>query len=228
MVIKKFEEFNLRNEMVDYFLLNLNAPISESKDENIKTTVNEIVNDLNLDSKMSSTFEYGVILFLPIVSKLITNTALNTPTDEKSLILLTLSALAVIYLEENKSNEILKKDTKSILEELKLRGIGNGIVDKVSVCIKSIKNIFQIIGKYTHKTIKNITDIFVNYSVPILNSIISLIMKYGLDLNNLSNNLLILSAGITSSVAKNGIKILIDKLFNKPKDNPEKLIHEKT
>ena len=77
----------------------------------------------------------------------------------RSIVMISLSAIAVIYLEEKDSKLNgeerleMERETKSLLMELKLSGIGNGIVKKISESIKSIKNILNIILKHLGKAI---------------------------------------------------------------------------
>ena len=67
------------------------------------------------------------------------------------VVLLTTCSLSIIYLEEKKcktpqEEDQLTLDSKSMLEELRMMGLGNGIVKMIVKSLKSIKNVFNLIG----------------------------------------------------------------------------------
>ena len=123
------------------------------------------------------------------------------------------------YLESKKGkvNLKLEKEIKNLLEELKLRGIGNGIVKKLTECLKALNNIFIILLKNTYKTIESFIDMFSYTSilVPILGAITTLVSKNNYNLDTFSNSFISLGIGITTLTAKHGLNWLIDKLKSK-------------
>jgi hypothetical protein len=139
--------------------------------------------------------------------------------------------LGIIYLEEKKTRsqkeeEELTKDSKSMLEELKLKGIGNGIVKKIIKSIKSIKNVFSKIGEYLGKVTLGIVDMFAYTSllIPVMNGIMAIINKYDLNLETIVQNLMGVGLGIATIVAKNGIIEIVKRLKDKISDKKKKEI----
>ena len=171
-------------------------------------------------------------MMYPIVMSLITNCSLNIDLNPEKIVLLTLTAFTIIYMEEKKGKisqeeeDKLRKGSKSMLEELKLSGIGNGIVKKVMACFNSIKSIFNLILKHLGKVATYLVDIFTYTSLflPILNAILALVGKYHFNIDTLPGNFLSLGAGLGSLVAKHGISFIIDKIKNKIKINKEEVV----
>jgi hypothetical protein len=95
------------------------------------------------------------------------------------VVLLTICAITIIYIEEKFTSaieeDILRKDSKSMLEELKLMGIGNGIVKKLIRIFKST-SIFKLIGKHVGSIVGGFMDMFAYTAmlIPIMNGIMSL------------------------------------------------------
>jgi hypothetical protein len=104
-----------------------------------------------------------------------------------------------------------------MLEELKMRGFGNGIVKKLMKSLESIKNIFLIIGKHIGAVIGGVIDMFAYTSIliPLLNGVMTMIHKYDLNLDTLSQNFLGLSVGVGTIITKHGIVEIINKLKSK-------------
>jgi len=79
-----------------------------------------------------------------ITEHLVENSNLNISGDKKTITLLCVSAFSASQLDSNfvSDNKINKgdfeKEIKSVLEELKLIGVGNNIVKNLSNCFKSI------------------------------------------------------------------------------------------
>jgi len=136
------------------------------------------------------------------------------------VILLTICSLSIIFLEEKNGVEDEQKLTtksKSMLEELRMMGIGNGIVKMVVKSLKSIKSLFNLISKHKGVVISGITDMFAytSLSMPILNGLGYLIGKYDLTPETLASNLIGLAVGLGTIITKNGVKYLLDKLKGK-------------
>ena len=101
-----------------------------------------------------------------------------------------------------------------MLAELKMRGIGNGIVRKFVKVFDSITNFFKMIFKGTPYVIDGLIDMFA-YSaimVPCMNAIHAFIGKYDITVDNIVANLLSLGAAGTALIAKQGINWLMNKL----------------
>jgi len=79
-----------------------------------------------------------------ITEQLVKNSNLNISDDEKTITLLCVAAFSASQLDskfilDNKINKgEFEKEIKSVLEELKMIGVGNNIVKNLSNCFKSI------------------------------------------------------------------------------------------
>lgn len=222
MKISKYSEFNLQNSLVEDFIVGLDSIITESDDEttSYKKVEKKVIADLKLNSSLALTFGAGIGALYPIVDKLMSN--LKTDTIEittHTVVLLTIAAVSIVYLEEKKCKSpeeeaSITKDSKSMLEELKLRGIGNGIVKKVIQAIKSVKNIFNLLTKHIGAVVGGIMDMFAYTSllIPFMNAVLYVIGKYDMNLDTIIQNFLTLSMGIVTTVARHGIAEIINKL----------------
>jgi hypothetical protein len=194
--------------------------IEELSDE--KSTLNKIVSDLKLNFRLVATFGFGIGAFIPIVNQLMNNTNLSVELTRENVVLLTLTALSIIYLEEkNTKNSVetdeLTKDSKSMLEELRMSGIGDGIVKKVINCLKATKSIFSAIGKHIGAIIGGFMDMFAYASllIPIMNGLTNVITKFNLNIDTMPQNFLSLTIGVGTLIAKHGISYLLKKLKGK-------------
>ena len=234
MKIQRYNDFNLTESMVEYFINEFNTQIlTESKEEDL-SILRKIVSDLNLNFRLVSTFGFGIGAFLPIVNQLMKNMDLSSvELTRETIVLLTLTAISIIFLEEKKPKDPeeeaqLIKDSKSMLEELRMKGIGDGIVKKLINCLKSAKNIFKIIGKHLGAVVGGFMDMFA-YSaimVPIMTTLSSVINKFDLNLDTMPQNFLMLATGVGTIIAKHGISYLLKRLKGKLKisDKVEKEI----
>ena len=126
MEIKRYNEFALQTDIVDYFINEFNTQIvTESKEED-ELILRKIVSDLNLNFRLVATFGFGIGAFLPIVNQLMKNMDLSSvELTRETIVLLTLTAISIIFLEERKPKDPEKeaqlvKDSKSMLEELSI------------------------------------------------------------------------------------------------------------
>jgi hypothetical protein len=223
MEIKKYDKFVLQTEMIEYFINDFNTQIlTESKEES-ESILKKIISDLNLNFRLVGTFGFGIGAFLPIVNQLMKNMNLSSvELTKETIVLLTLTAISIIFLEEKKPKDPqeeseLIKDSKSMLEELRMKGIGDGIVKKVIKCLKSTKNVFKIIGKHLGAVVGGFMDMFAYSSmmVPIMSTLSNVVNKFDLNLDTMPQNFLMLTAGVTTIVAKHGISYLLRKLKGK-------------
>lgn len=235
MKVYKFAEYSLNNSMVDAFIESLRPLINEGSGGVSKydSSLSKIVKDLKLNIELISTFGTGIGAFYPIVESLMTN--MNTDSVEitsSTVVLLTITAISIIYLEERRSKikdeSSFTKDCKSMLEELKMMGLGNGIVKKLIDCLKSIKNIFSVISKHMGAVARGFIDMFAYGAIliPIMNGVYSIINKYDLNFDTLSQNFLGLSMGVGTIIAKHGISDIVDKIKNRLPVDKDKIISE--
>jgi hypothetical protein len=103
-----------------------------------------------------------------ITEQLVKNSNLNIGDDEKTITLLCVSAFSASQLDskfviDNKVNKgEFEKEIQSVLEELKMIGVGNNIVKNLSNCFKSIlklsKSIESILSFVTEHKV-GLTDL---------------------------------------------------------------------
>jgi hypothetical protein len=225
MRIKKYNDFNLTDSMVEYFINEFNIQILVESNDSTDSMLKKIVSDLNLNFRLVATFGFGIGAFLPIVTQLMKNMDLSSvDLTKETLVLLTLTAISIIFIEEKKPKNSeeeaqLIKDSKSMLEELRMKGIGDGIVKKLINCLKSTKSIFKIIGKHLGAVVGGFMDMFAYSAImlPIMTTLSSVINKFDLNLDTMPQNFLMLTAGVGTIVAKHGIAYILNKLKGKLK-----------
>ena len=224
MRIQRFEDYSKSEEMAYLFLNSFDQLIKESNEEEYEKIQKKVLKDLKINFEFIATFGAGINFLFPIVEGLLFNQG-NIEVTKEGVVLATICAIGIIYLEEKKSRsqrseDQLRKDSKSMLEELKLKGIGNGIVKKIIKAIKSINNIFSKIAKYIGKATLGIIDMFAYTSllIPVMNGIMAIINKYDLNLETLVQNLMGVGLGVATIVAKNGIIEIVKRLKGKISD----------
>lgn len=226
MRIKRYNDIVV-DSMVEYFIDSFEM-ITESDDtetNDYKKILRKIVSDLNLNFRLVATFGFGIGAFMPVIHNLMKNANLSqVELTKETIVLLLLTSLSIIYLEEKntkspKEEAELTKDSKSMLEELRMKGIGDGIVKKVIKCLKSTTGIFKIIGKHIGAVVGGLMDMFAYGAimVPIMNGLSNVINKFHLNLDTMPENFLMLATGVATVVAKHGIAHIINKLKNKIK-----------
>lgn len=217
MQVLKFKQYKNSIDLATIFLDLIEPKVNE--DNVVNDILNKVTNDLKLNFTLITSFGTGISFIYPIVDSLIKNSKLNINMSIENIVLLTITSINIFYLESKKSNSNskLEKEIKNLLEELKLRGIGNGIVKKLTECLKSLNNIILILLKNTYKTIESFIDMFSYTSilVPILSAITTLVSKNSYTLDTFTNNFISLGIGISTLTAKHGLNWLINKLKNK-------------
>src|SRR5581483_12214645 len=174
MRIKRFNEMSLEQDIVSCFINHIGYKVLESTEGNGMNFLKKITKDLNLNVRLIATFGATITALQPIISELITNSKLDIEINSEKIMLLTLASICVVMLEDKKNpDENLRKNCRTMLEELKLNGIGNGIVKKCCDVIRCIKSIFTLIAKHSGAIVGNIVDMF-GYTallIPILNGL---------------------------------------------------------
>lgn len=171
--IKSFEKYNLSIEMAQDFLNSLDLPLNESdekkdyksiQDEELKKLKSGVSGDVKLNFGLVGTFGAGIGALYPMVEGLLSKSSYEI--DTRSVVLLTIAAVYMIVLEENKHARVeeeqikqLEKETGAILEELKLAGFPNAktgtkngtdnkILGKIVNALKSVKGIFNSLSSW--------------------------------------------------------------------------------
>jgi hypothetical protein len=231
--IQRYQEFFKYDDMAWDMINSMDSLIKESDETNFKKIQNKVVSDLKLNFRFIGTFGVGIGAFYPIVESLMKNLGQNIDITSEVVVLSSICALTIVYLEEKKfkdekEEQDLIDDSKSMLEELKMRGVGNGIIKKLVKSFHSIKNIFQTIGRHTGAIINGFIDMFAYTSllIPVMNGILAVINKYELNIDTLTQNFIGLSIGVGTIIAKHGISLIASKLKDKFKINKKKIIDD--
>lgn len=235
MKIQRYTDYTLQNEMAEEFLNSFDKMVKESDgDTSYQKVAKKVISDLKLNVSLVATFGAGIGALYPVVQGLMENMNLDSfILTPESIVLLTLSSVTIAYLQEKKfksaeEEDQLTKDSKSMLEELKMKGFGNGIVKKLIKSLESVKNIFLVIGKHIGAVIGSIVDMFAYTSllIPLLNGVMSIIHKYDLNLDTLPQNFLGLAVGVGTIIAKHGIVEIINRIKNKFPINPKEVLDD--
>ena len=253
MKILRYTDYSNSSEMANFLISNLENPIiNESLDESyVRKMLKGFSNDLKFNIGLIFTFGTGISAMVPVVQNLIKNGNLKIDPSLENIVLLSLTTMAILYLEETKNkvgdvevdcpdcksngcekckngkvkSRVTRSDAQTLLEELKMRGIGNGIVKKFVSVFKSVGNLIRTLFRNSKYPVKGLLEMF-GYTallIPVMNAINTLVGKYDLTPDNIIGNFLAIGASITTLVAKNSIDFLISKLKNKfqlklPKD----------
>ncbi len=233
-----------------------NPLVKESGDvkSQIDSILKKLSKDLKFNYGLVLTFGVGVRLMYPIVEGLVKNGSLNIEMNIENIILLSIASLTITYLEESKNNSgdsnlpcgckdrdscekcegtgmvksiANKNDARTILEELKLRGIGNGIVKKMVECFKFFGNIFKDLFKNTKYVVGGLIDMlaYTSILIPIMNGISLIVGKYNLTMDSVIGNTYALTLGVSMFLSKHGFDWLYNKIkgkISKPVDGLDK------
>lgn len=256
--IVKFNDYqksvNLLEEFVNK-LVDEGLHESEIKDKNVRNIAEQLQKDLNFNFGLIFTFGAGINAMYPIVTHLLKNSNLNVEMTLENVVLLTITAIAIAYLEEKKNRTgevnidcdsclgggllhnkvgevecnkcsgtgqikslVTKQDTDTLLAELKLRGLGNGIVKKLVRCFVSVGDFLKMIFKHASLVISNFVDLFAYTSllIPTMNAISGIINANSLNIENLpmeiAKNLLVFGVGVGTILAKRGFEWISKKI----------------
>jgi hypothetical protein len=255
--VLKFNEYKTSVSLLEDFVDKLiDEKIHESKDESsIKKIATQLQKDLNFNYSLIFTFGAGINAMYPIVTHLLKNSNLNVELTLENVVLLTITAISIAYLEEKKNRTgethldcdfcsstgsvktqdvdepcqkcsgsgkieslVTKQDTDTLLAELKLRGLGNGIVKKLVKCFTSVGSFLKTIFKHAGLIISNFVDLFAYTSllIPTMNAISGIINAHQLNLENLpmeiARNLLVFGVGVGTMLAKRGFEWISKKI----------------
>jgi len=247
MKVLSFSQYEMLEDFLNFFEnQNINES-GDNNDSMISTILKGLSKDLKFNYALVFTFGAGIKAMIPIVQNLIENENIKVDLTKENLVLITLASIAITYLEEtgNKSGDgkvpcncekkstgcnicsgsgmidsiVSKSDAKTILEELKLRGIGNGIIQKLVACFKSIGKFLKMLFRNSTYIVNGLMDMlgYAAILVPTMNAISAIVGEYSLDFKTLPGNLLSLGFGVTTFVAKNAFVSILNKLKNKLK-----------
>lgn len=240
------KSYDIGQEFLSYLKI---QPVNEAESGDFKQMLQEIINKYRLNIALTLSFGTGLEVFIPVVKRLCENGEFKIDLTPENLVMMVVTAVTIAYLEETKEekarklleddpdiseyeieqkDELISKletDSKSLLEELKLKGIGNGIIKKLLLVIKSIGKLSRFIFRKSKTVIESFFDMF-GYAaicIPILNSIKILISNYQWTLDNFNNNIESVILGLTSLSAKHIINWFLD--LRKDKKLPVEIRH---
>jgi hypothetical protein len=223
MGILKFEDYTINSSILSLIKEFENIDINESSNNN---HLNDIVNTLNLNENIIDIYNsVNFDVLFNIVKELISNDSLNVELNDKNITQSTLSLILISLKNDiEKTNNLkyynsvddLKNDIRDILEELKLEGIGNGIIKKISTILEQIYDFFKLISKDIKiNNIKTLFDIISNdrLSNIILSPIYNYIKKNNVSMNSLEKTITHMNKN-TSVFSIEPIINAISKSFN--------------
>lgn len=229
--ILKYSEYNQFENIPLEIINNIcNPVINESIIENsvFDKIAKKLSKDLKFNFGLVFTFGTGIKMMIPIVNNLVENGTFNFELTEENIILLCITAVSITYLEETSNkvgndinpdgdkSYVTKKDAQTMLEELKLRGIGQGLVKKFVNSFKSIGQFFKTLFRGTPYVINGLIDMFgyASFLIPCMNAISMFVGKYDINLDTICSNMMSIGIGVSSFVAKQGVSWLVNKLKN--------------
>ena len=244
MKVLSYKQYQMAEDLAN-FIANPIINESDDKDTQIDSILKKLSNDLRFNYGLVFTFGVGVRAMYPIVEGLIKNGVLKVEPTMENIVLVSIAALTITYLEESKNkvgdpevpcdckskskdckncggtgmikSVVTKQDARTILEELKLRGIGNGIIKKMVECFKFLGTILKDLFKNTPYIINGLIDMlaYTSILIPTMNAISAIIGKYDLTMSTLIGNSAAIALGISTFLAKYGFDWLIKKFKNK-------------
>lgn len=222
MNLLKYYKFSEQYEILSEFLRNLEESIIIKESNNsgsIEKMLKNLSKDLKLNMSLVLTFGAGIKAMYPIVENLIKNGNFRVGITPENIVLLSLTSISICYLEHSKNSDPIKKDIKSLLEELKMRGIGNGIVKIFVKVFKSLGSFIKNIFKNTGYAVSGLFEMlgYTSLMIPFMNAISSIVGKYELTPESLIGNLLSIGLSIGSFSGKNIINNILSKIKDKTK-----------
>lgn len=240
MKVLTYRQYQMAEDLSNFIA---NSPINESDNKNteIDSILKKLSKDLRFNYGLVFTFGVGVRVMYPIVEGLITNGVLKIEPTIENIVLISIAALTITYLEESKNkvgdpevpcdckikskdckncggtgmikSVVSKQDARTILEELKLRGVGNGIIKKMVECFKFLGTILKDLFKNTPYIINGLIDMlaYTSILIPAMNGINAIVGKYDLTMDTLVGNSAAILLGISTFLSKYGFDWLVKK-----------------
>lgn len=226
--ILKYDEFKNYEEMASELVQNIcNPQMNESKDgDNFNIIAKKLSKELKFNFGLVATFGFGIKMMMPVINGLIKNGSFSFEMSQENIVLLTITVASIFYLEqtsnkagdefnsEGKKSHVTKKDAQTLLEECKMRGIGQGIIKKFVNAFSAISKFFKIMFSKTPYVINGLLDMF-GYTalmMPCMNAFSAFIGKYDITVENIGTNLLSLGVGIGALLTKQGVSWLVKKI----------------
>jgi len=206
--ILKFSDYQNWQVIAKNFISEIENPtIQESeKDDHLSEIMNSILSKFGFNLSLVVTFGTGVKLMYPIVYRLIENMQLEMKPTQEDIVLLCITTLAIMYLEENKGAPISSEDIKNKLNaEIQMK-FGNPriLIQKLLRCFQSIFLLIKRFPKLFGVALNSIIDMFAYTAIlqPTMNAISSLVGTYNITPETLAGNLLALATGVATLTGK--------------------------
>lgn len=263
--ILKYKDWEKNSKIIEEFARHfINPKMNESINEStIKAILTQLARDLKFNYQLIFTFGAGINAMYPIILHLIKNSNLNVELTTETVVLMTIAAISIAYLEENKNKSgdaeiickvcdgtgqllspeaqsledtddkedcricagkgsslslVTRKDAQTMLEELKMKGVGNRIIEKLVKCLNSIGSFVRMIFKNTPIVVSSLIDLF-GYTailIPTMSALSAIINQNFWNVENLptviEGNLLSVGVGIVAFLARRGFESLANKI----------------
>jgi hypothetical protein len=244
MNVISFRQYQMSQSFIKH-VENYHINESDNQSSVIDSILKGLSRDLKFNYALVFTFGAGIKAMFPIVENLIKNENINIELTTENIVLLTMASLAITYLEESNNrggdkkipcqcdpkpedcktckgtgmidSVVSKEDARTILEELKLRGIGNGIVRKVVACFKSVGKFLRMLFRNSTYVISGLIDMlgYTMILMPTMNAISAVVGEYNLNFDTLPGNLLSIAAGVGTFLTKNIFNFVVNKIKKK-------------
>lgn len=197
----------------------------------VRDVLSKILADLKVNAGVIMSFGTGLEVMMPLVRRLVQNGELKVDLNVENAVLLTLTALTIAYLQEEReeaARRMLDRDSRSLLEELKLRGVGNGIVKKVVGCIKAVGALARVLMKHRGHVLSSFFEMlgYTALCVPVIGAIKSVVNMHGLTLDTFPQNMASLALGLGSLGMKQGVEYIRGLADRSRRGGGTKMINE--
>jgi hypothetical protein len=233
--IHKFKAYSEAATLAGSFVgaLTGDHPVYESGGDGARVLA-KIVAKLKLNAGIIMSFGTGMEVLVPLVRRLIENGEIKVDLNTETATLLTLTAITIAYLQEEKEEKArrrLERDSRSLLEELKLSGVGNGIVKKTVGCIKAIGAVARLLMRHRGHVLTSFFEMlgYTALCLPVINAIKSIVGTYHFTLDNFKQNMASVALGLGALSAEQGLEYLKNLIHRKgaaPEVPGDKMINE--
>lgn len=177
--IYSFLDYSNIQELTEDFVLTDKV---YKKDFEFERIQNDIIEKFNLKLNIIRNFKFYT--FYSIIFNMLENQD-TIESDKKKSVLLGITSMVILKNEED-DNEEVKAKSRSLLEELKLSGVGNGIVKNFIECIKIFFQLYQILYKEDINQINNKNDEKMNL---LFSKIYFIVNKYNMTIDVFINKI---------------------------------------
>ena len=232
---------NMGKVFMDSLSMNINESRADIDNETVEVILSDIINDMNINQGLLEKFKLNITDTIPVLKSLVDNSKIEFETTAENLVLLGLTVLSIsnLYETDNKAGHgvlpcpscsgkgcgecgdsgevkaiIDKREAQSLLEELRMRGVGNVIVKKIVQCFVSIGKFTKTLLEKSDYSVSGLGDMLNDKSIllPIMNAMEKFIRDYDITIDTISNNLISLGSSVASHTSKKGFPWLVTKL----------------